>query len=513
MAGCADRQPHRAESPPASMRLPAPDPHPDPLSAYFHKTDRPLEGGSAFYSLTLPSDALAARLFLIDHAQNRLDLQYYIYENDTIGSLVTYHLIQAANRGVKVRLLLDDISTTCKDAAIVTLARHPNIEVRLFNPNRFRSFFRNFALLLGIETLGKRMHNKALVADDDAAIVGGRNIADIYYAGDEKTLFLDYDVLAIGGVVGEIAEEYETYWNSREAVPVKELIDPDETLEWKEIRARVAASVAEFHESRIGKALPQAPFYRAVRNDTLEFIVADGTKLYYDPPDKVVTDEKNDADFISRQIDETLKKAKKEIIVISPYFIPSQGMLRRFKTLRKSGVRVVVVTNSLASTDVFPVYSGYYKYIGPLVRMGVELYELKPEVLRHLPNGETQKPPTLSLHTKLVLFDDERMAVGSANIDPRSEKLNTELVLFITSKKLTTQKKRIVTKLLDLEHLYRLSWDKLPKGPYGDFTLYGPVWETMEKGKRVRYYSPPKASMGRRVGAGLLRLLPIEGYL
>lgn len=485
-----------------------------PLSEYFHKTDRPLGDASAFYPLGLPKDALAARLFLIDHAQKSLDIQYYIYENDTIGNIFSYHIYQAAERGVKVKILLDDISTTGKDRDIITLAQHPNIELKLFNPNSFRTLFRNIALLFHLQTLGKRMHNKALIADNAAAIVGGRNIGDVYYAGNEDTLFLDYDVLSIGSVVKGISKEFDVYWNSKEAVAVEKLISDNAKLDLARVKIKMARSMQRFENSYIGKELQTSGFSEAVREDTLTFVVAKRTHLFYDPPSKVVTSEDDDGSHISKQINENLTSVKKELIIISPYFIPSKTLLERFKKLKEEGIAVTVVTNSLASTDVFPVYSGYYGYIEKLLKCGVELYELKPEVLQRISKKiRLAKAPRLSLHTKLVFFDDERMAVGSANMDPRSDKLNTELVLIIESEKLTTDEKKVIEKVVNLDNFYKLTWGELPKGPYGDEIYYGPIWETRDKGELVRFYSVPEASFLKRIGAGFLRLLPIEGYL
>ena len=485
------------------------------LQSYFKKTDKPLAGHSALYPLALPQDALAARLFLIDHAQKTLDVQYYIYENDTIGSLVAYHLVQAAQRGVKVRILLDDISTTGKDKEITTLAQHPNISLKLFNPNSLRTLFRNIALLLDVNTLGKRMHNKALIADNTAAIIGGRNIGDVYYASNNKTLFLDYDALIIGAVIPDISQSFNIYWNAKESVSYEKVLDEENRLTFDEAQKIICNRVSEFEKSRAGQIVATAPFNLAIKNNSLLFTVAEETHLFYDLPSKVSTNENDDTYHISKQISEDLKEVEHELIIISPYFIPSQTLLQRLKKLREKGVNIIVVTNSLASTDVFPVYGGYISYIEPLVKMGVHLYELKPTVLQNIAKKKKIKnPPALSLHTKLIFSDNERMAIGSANIDPRSEKLNTELLMLVTSKKLASQEEEYVKSILTLENFYKLSWGEQPKGPYDDgITYYGPIWKTLENGKEKFYYSPPQASFWKRFGAGIVRLLPIEGYL
>lgn len=485
------------------------------LLTYFSKTDKPIMNHSAFYPLALPQDALAARLFLIDNAQYTLDVQYYIYEDDTIGNIFSYHLLKAAQRGVKVRILLDDISTTGKDKNIMTLAQHPNIELKLFNPNSFRKAFRNLALLFDINTLGKRMHNKALIADASAAIIGGRNIGNVYYTSNSETLFLDYDILVIGGVLPQLTDSFNLYWNATEAVSSNKLLDTQEKFSIKEAKCFIQQQSANFDKSPAGKIVKNAPFSQALAKQKLLFTVAEKTNLFYDLPSKVSTDENINSNHISQQISEDLKEVQHELLIISPYFIPSDTLMQRFKTLREKGIRIIVITNSLASTDVFAVYGGYFDYIKPLVKMGVELYELKPTILPNLTkNVKIKKPPLLSLHTKLILSDKKRLAIGSANIDPRSEKLNTELVMIITSKQLATHEEKYIKSMLSLKNFYKLSWGEQPKGVYDDgLTHYGPIWKTLENGEVKLYYSPPEASFWKRLGAGVVRILPIKGYL
>ncbi len=485
------------------------------LEKYLYKTDKTLAGHSAFYPLALPQDALAARLFLIDHAQKSIDVQYYIYENDTIGALFSYHLYLAALRGVKVRILLDDISTTGKDKELISLSQHQNIELKLFNPNRFRTIFRNLALLLDINTLGKRMHNKALIVDNYAAIIGGRNIGDVYYASHPKTLFLDYDVLIIGKVVPEISDSFNIYWNSKEAYFAEDILDTDENEPLAQAKQSLCLKIQKFQTSQRATLLKDAPFTDALKQDKLIFTVARQTNLFYDLPNKVTSDENNNTHHISKQISEELKEVDKELLIISPYFIPSEALMQRFRELRKKGVAITVITNSLASTDVFPVYGGYVSYIKPLTQMGVQIYELKATLLQDMPKKKKfKKPPALSLHTKLLFFDNKRIAIGSANIDPRSEKLNTELLVIVTSTSLTTQEKKYVKSLISLKNFYEVSWGKLPKGPFDDgIQHYGPIYTTLENNHIKHYYTPPKASFFKRLGANISRLLPIEGYL
>ena len=486
------------------------------LLKYFSNTDRKLGKASAFYSLGDPRDAFIARIFLIDHATTSLDVQYYIYEDDVIGNFFTHHLMMAAERGVKVRILLDDLITGGKDKKLAMITAHPNIELRLFNPNHFRKTFRNLALLFDVNSLGKRMHNKSLIADGAVAIIGGRNIGDVYYAADKETLFLDYDILAIGKVVPDIYHSFDLYWNSKEAVPSSQVIDDLFTLtEYnKELEAR-DKSFKAFKQSTIGKAMASSDFSQKIVEGKIKLTVVKRADLYYDYPEKVRSNEEDTRTHLSSRISYDLKHVERELIIISPYFIPSEEFMAKLKALRERGASVTVVTNSLASTDVFPVYSGYRWSIESLVQMGVHLYELKPQSFKKFTRSRKWlKGHRTSLHTKMMVIDRDRLVVGSANIDPRSDKLNTELVLVISSEKMAKEKLKVLKEIINEENFYRLSWGRDPSAyATDDISDYGPIWHTIENGKEKTYYSPPRSGFFRTLGTDLLSFLPIEGYL
>lgn len=478
-----------------------------PLHSYLSKTDKPLGKHAAFYPLDLPLDALAARLFLIDHASTSLDVQYYIYDDDTIGKIFSAHLLMAAQRGVRVRMLLDDLSTSGKDEALQKLAMHPNIELRLFNPNKLRTSFRNMALLLNVNSLGKRMHNKSLIADGYAAIIGGRNIGDVYFAATYETLFLDYDILSVGNVVPKISKAFDIYWNSEQAVMAKEVLGVNDShyaaIE-KAYAHTLKKGLSAFNGSTYGKRIAHTPFNQKVKQHTLLLTVSDKVHFFYDNPAKVATDENNDSGHISHKISEDLKQVSSDVTIISPYFIPSDMMVERLKHLREKNIAVTIVTNSLASTDVSPVYAGYQSYIKPLLKMGVTLYELKPNGLEGVKKAKAfKKMPNLSLHTKMILIDQEKLAIGSANIDPRSDKLNTELFMVIESKKLTKKQYKTVKQVLNLQHFYKLSLTQ-------NETIQ---WRTIEEGKIILYDSRPKVGFFKALGTDIMSILPIKGYL
>ena len=242
--------------------------------------------------------------------------------------------------------------------------------------------------------------------------------------------------------------------------------------------------------------------------------MAKQTDFYYDLPSKVNTDEKETANHISTQLNEELMKVKKELVIISPYFIPSSRLMDALRREAESGVDITIITNSLASTDVFPVYSGYQDDIKSLVQMGIKLYELKPDSFKsHISKTEWANPNSISLHTKMMIFDDDRLGVGSANIDPRSSKLNTELFMIISSEKLTKEKKKQLDKVINMENLYQLSWGRYPKEFDDDMTRYGPIWHTMEEGREKIYYAPPHTGFWKRLGTDILTHFPIRGYL
>ncbi len=358
------------------------------------------------------------------------------------------------------------------------------------------------------------MHNKSLIADGSTAIIGGRNIGDVYFASSAKTLFLDYDILAIGKVLPDIYKAFDLYWNANEAVPSEDVLDHHDdrsVLASKEVLKR---EIKIYEESPAGKAIVNSEFNRKIANKNLKLTVAKQTEFYYDHPSKVSTDERDTQTHISTQLSEELLQVKNDLIIISPYFIPSDKMMENLKRERERGVSVTVITNSLASTDVFPVYSGYQDYIKSLVEMGVKLYELKPNSFKKfLSRTEWANPNSLSLHTKMILIDNDRLGVGSANIDPRSDKLNTELFMIIGSEKLTKEQKKELYKIINLQNFYQLSWGEYPKEFDDDLTRYGPIWHTLEEGKEKTYYAPPQVGFWKRLGTDMISILPIKGFL
>jgi len=483
---------------------------------YFSYKSINLSSSSAFYSLDDPKDAFSSRLFLVNHAKQSIDIQYYIYKDDKTGVYFSHRLLEAANRGIKIRILLDDLSSSGLDREWRSISEHPNIELRLFNPNRLRSSFRNLGLLFSIDSLGKRMHNKSLIVDGSVAIVGGRNIGDVYFAADDDTLFFDYDLLAIGDIVSEISYQFDLYWNSRQAVSAKELLEGKFTKKEKRREEKnFKNSINKFTQSSFGKTINNSNFFQKISKNSIKFNKAEDVHLYYDYPEKVNSGVDDIRTHLSSRIRDDLKQVESDIIIISPYFIPSSDMMKSFKEMRSRGVKITVVTNSLASTDVFAVYSGYRWYIKDLLDIGVNLYELKPQSFKkYTKSKKWLKANRTSLHTKMMVIDGYRLIVGSANIDPRSSKLNTELLLVVDSKKMAKEKQKRLYSIINRDNFYKLSWGAYPlEIEDGGMPSYGPIWSSMESGREKIYYSPPNSSYFRKLGTDILSILPIEGYL
>ena len=481
----------------------------------FHLVDKDLQRESFFYPLSEPRDAFASRIFLIDNAQKSIDVQYYIYDNDASGAFFSYHLLEAAKRGVKVRILIDDLDTSGKDKQWLLLASHPNIKLKVFNPIRSRTLFRFATLALHIDTLGRRMHNKALIIDNAFSIVGGRNIGDIYYATGKSTLFLDFDILSVGAINRDIITMFQSYWDSsvvEDASNVLEArITKDEILQSEIYLNKL---VAHFLQTSIAKAMQESTFLEDVRSNKIKLTQAKAA-FFYDLPQKITTDVNDDKYHISKEIEREFEHIQKSVLIISPYFIPTKDILKKFQILRNRGVSITIITNSLASTDVFIVYSGYQKHIRSLVEMGVQVYEIKPNSFKRFKNAKKWiSQERVSLHTKLMILDNRYLTIGSANLDPRSIKLNTETFMIIDSQTLAHRLLDEAKRVLLSDDLIEISWGEVPV-PYSlsGIKSYGIIYTTTEEGIKKVYYKPPYSGFFKILGANLLSYFPIDGYL
>jgi len=391
-----------------------------------------LHGGqSGFFPFVNGMDALGARLDMIEKAEKSVDLQYFLMKDDTAGLVVTSALIEAADRGIRVRFLLDDVFTSASDQTLLLLSQHPNIEVRLFNPVSRRGLY-SLNFVGSFSKANRRMHNKSFTVDNAISIVGGRNIADEYFQLKDDAVFADFDVLAFGEVAKAISSSFDIYWNHQLAIPIEQLVDATDGESLESQRSRLADDA---------KATYEGVYKEALSSEILQDLIIGNQPLFVanavviaDDPDKLVNPVGAEYMGLATDVDQLLRNAKQELIFISPYYVPGDGGVGYARDLVEKGVRVVVVTNSLASNNHVAVHSGYSGYRKDVIEAGVELFEVRANAGKEVQGGEG--PGVLTLHTKLILIDRRYLFVGSLNLDPRSLEINAEMGLLIDSEEL-----------------------------------------------------------------------------
>jgi len=387
------------------------------------------KGLSGFYPLSKGMDALGVRLRLAERAEKSIDLQYFLMKDDTAGAVIANALLKSADRGVRVRFLLDDIFTSVPDRSFLLMNEHPNIEIRIFNPLSRRGIWA-FNYIGDFSQANRRMHNKSFTVDNAFSVVGGRNIADEYFQLKKDSVFVDFDVLAIGPIAADISTSFDQYWNHSRAVPIEQFITANNDEDLQTVRAYVAAELDDIYYSVYSKAL---------NSQLLQNLIADRQPLFVGParvladdPDKL-TNKIDEAHMqLAKDLSEVLRQAETEVILISPYYVPGDSGVQLIRDLVAKGVRVVILTNSLASNNHVPVHSAYARYRRDVIKAGAELYEIRANAAREL-EGDDSGPETLTLHTKAFLIDRRYLFVGSLNLDPRSIEINAEMGLLIDS--------------------------------------------------------------------------------
>jgi len=465
------------------------------------------QGKDGFLLLGSGLDAFVARAALAEVAELSIDVQYYLYHNDEVGALFTGVLWKAADRGVRVRLLVDDMDMDGRDADLITLDRHPNIEIRIFNPFD-RSFGRTPQFVTGLGSLTRRMHNKSFTVDNTATIVGGRNIGNEYFDANPALEFTDLDVLAVGDVARQVSRSFDDYWNSELAYPVTTIIydKPDEE-EITEIQERLKNFLQDYNSSAYIRALQNSELAQQIREDTEPYYWGKA-EVVVDHPDKIISSRDANELHLMTKLAPHFEAIKNELIIVSPYFVPGHEGVEFFKTLVDKGIRVRILTNSLSSNDVGLVHAGYSVYREALLRNGVELYEMNKKLTRSQrkqkkgPGGSSKA----SLHAKTFILDREKVFIGSLNLDPRSFYENSEIGLVIRSVEIAEGMTEAIND--DFETLaFRL---ELVVDDEGDESL---LWHGYEDGKPVTFDVDPYTSFWRRFGVGFMSLFPIESQL
>lgn len=437
-------------------------------------------------------EAFAARALAARSATATLDLMYYLWHDDHTGRLLGREVVQAAERGVRVRILLDDVNPRASDAAYLALNSHPNIEVRLFNPSGMRagSLLRGIEMLARLFAMTRRMHNKAWIADGKVAIVGGRNIGDAYF-DQADTNFRDLDVLLTGPAAGQAADIFERYWRCDLAKPVHTL-NPSARPRRADIVAHVAPR-RDLSEAIDGK---QSIEEFIAASDDMRW--AGTARVIADPPEKAFGRRRRN--WLMRELMPVIESSRRRLEIVSPYFIPGRKGLSVLTKLVRRGVAVTVLTNSLAATDVAAVHGAYANYRKRLLKRGVKLFELQPFSGRR--NISVFGSKGASLHTKAFAVDDRIGFVGSFNFDPRSVSLNAEMGVMFDDEKLVEQLRGCFAREQSPHASYavslrdgRLSWEGIDDG----------AWKVLRR--------EPEAALSRRMIAALVRFLPIESQL
>ena len=501
LAGCATKLPENYERTTSTAFA---DLDGTELGRFFQTEKDSHPGESGMVLVPTGEWGFRARAGLANQAEKSIDAQYYIWEADTAGIILAERILRAADRGVRVRILLDHITIKATDFRFARMDMHPNIEIRIFNPFANRRL-RTLEFLFGLERLNHRMHNKAFIVDNAIAIVGGRNIGDNYFGVDAATNFRDLDLTVVGPIVQDVSQSFDKYWNSEFAVPVSVIIEE------RTSRAEYQERKAELY--RWVEALEDFPYPIDTTSDVvmakLEEIRDDliwaPARALYDEPDKLVTGEEEVADDLIQ-----LGTEKDHAVVIeAAYLVPGPEGVERARINRERGIAQRLLTNSLATNDVAAAHAGYAKYRRDLIRNGVELYELRPDASSVKKNWSVLAGRSRAgLHTKAFVVDRELVAIGSFNVDPRSIALNTEIVILIESPELAAQ----VLEYMDEGTLPQNSYRVLLEtdAETGAERL---VWITESDGEEVRYYSEPEVGPWRRFSTWFMGLLPIEEHL
>jgi putative cardiolipin synthase len=513
IAGCAtidlasiEREPSSALADPTGTRLHAK--LPPQVEAH--------PGRSGFVVLERGIDAFVARAALAEAADRTLDLQYYIVHGDTSGRLLLGRVYEAAERGVRVRLLIDDWTLADADEALARLDAHPSIEVRLFNPTANRAWFslRRWLEVIGdFARINRRMHNKAWIADNAAAILGGRNLGDEYFEAREDLDYADLDLLAVGPAVAEASASFDRYWNSEFAVPISAFLRV-EGGEAQRAAARqwFADDLASARDTPYVRSLASSPLVSAVREGSLRLHWGEGRVLADDPAklalpadDPALKDARRGL-LLAGQLHAIAPKARRELLVVSPYFVPGDTGVASFAALEAAGVRVRILTNSLASNDVVPTQAGYARYREALLRAGVELHELRPSGPAGgdgpWPGNPIGGSSRAALHEKSFVVDREWVFVGSLNLDPRSLWVNAEIGVLVRSPELAEQVAGIFERNASPKRAWRVV-----------LADDGVAWIDEADGRTVRHTRDPEASGWRRFMQGVYGVVAPESLL
>ncbi|MEP5170882.1 MAG: phospholipase D family protein [Shimia thalassica] len=453
---------------------------------------------SGYFELSSGTDALGARLRMIEQARHSLDIATFLIKPDTASKLIMNRIFDAADRGVRVRFLFDDVFTTVPDEDLAALDAHRNIEMRVFNPTS-RNAPKQMGFLWDFKRVNRRMHIKSFVMDGSIAIMGGRNYADEYYELKPTQAFADYDVLIFGPEARELDLAFDTYWNDQLSVPLANF----------DVVAKNGKTITDDPTWRYDISDAEIDAYRQAISTPYLAEIDNGTRapfwgtseLVFDTPDKLRNPDGQGPHILGEHLFAEMRRSTDQVTLITPYFVPENYGARFFQDLRAQGIKVRIITNSLASNNHAYVHGGYTRHRKALLETGVELYELREDALNALGDIPADQDLPITLHTKMAIFDQDRVFVGSLNLDPRSVKTNSEIGLFIQSPAYATALlKRLETSLTN--YAYQVTLDD-----NGEF-----VW-TWSGGPEEVAYKEPGATGWQHFLAVLPQVFGLEGLL
>jgi putative cardiolipin synthase len=470
------------------------------LGGQIARSTRAHDGASGFRIISVGIDGLLVRAQMIDAAERTLDLQYFIFRGDVTGQLIMDALQRAANRGVRVRVLVDDVDTLAGDEQVLALSALPNTEIRVFNPFVYRGhgqIMKTAEFLFNARRLDYRMHNKLIVVDNTVALVGGRNIGDQYFQVDPDSQFADDDVFAAGPIAGQLSATFDEYWNSGLAIPAAALGRN------KPPTAPPAASDNKF-AAQIASGEP----FAGMLSGRLPLVWAPAWVVSDSPYKKQVEEGERGGRLLSRAIIAAVRDTESELLIVTPYLVPAEEETQALRDLRQREVHISILTNSLEGSAGPLAHSGYQHYRVPLLQEGVELYEARALLGTTKGSGQgirMSRHGNYALHAKLYVFDRKKLFVGSMNFDKRSKQLNTEIGLIIDSPELAEQVAARFAGMVQPQNSYIVA---LQAGPAGGSQRL--AWQTEEDGKLVEYAREPARSDWQRFKVHVMSWLPLE---
>ncbi len=464
-----------------------------------HSGVRILDGGA---------DAFTERLALIESAQRSVDAQYYIWNSDLTGQYMAQALYAAAERGVHVRLLLDDINVAGRDATIAALDAHRNIEIRIYNPFPQRSGVRKMLdLVTDFSRLNRRMHNKSFTVDGAVTIVGGRNIGDEYFDANPQLIFRDRDVVVIGPVVDQVGAMFDTFWNSELTYSIAAL--SSNRLSDAEAAKRLDGARrtgAQLHAMKFELPENAADALRALERSQARMVWAPARLVYDRPPRADAVAETSRVQATAREFGQLAQTAQREILIESAYLVLDEPSLVVLDAIRSRGVSIRALTNSLASNDVTANHAAYARRREQIIASGIDVYELRPDAASCgtlvVIDGGCSLQRIFGLHAKSFVFDDTTLYVGSMNLNMRSAYLNAESALIIESPELAAEVARAITLNMQPQNSWRVTLES------GELT-----WVTDRDGGVIETHREPDTPWWRRTQSGFIAMLPVEKYL